>query len=444
MVTKSRQCWIYISEIEVWFLYKSKKSWNSKVRFGYEGVSYKAGESGAEDKADLIGILRSFREKNFGKNRVPVYLIIPFQNGLFREVKLPWMNKRKREAAIRYYIRNEIPVLPDEFFYDYSLTEDIIKEFLHIRLTAARKDTISFYDQVLQQAGYCLQGIEYSLSAIGEMMDSDKTVIFLQGLKKDRLQFIIYKDGVPQTVREIELNQFDQAKYHIYLALKEFEVPLDLVLSDQSDAAEIISGLLVNSGFAKEHQNVLNFSPKYFNETDHQGFFGQVLWGERQRTIKRKNYNFYKILLRPIKVKIAACFTAGILGILMFFGGVVWYPAYQNYSQVGDAVQNLQKELQHVENNGDGLAWDGWKKEQELSSANLEKVRHALSFIGSGMNLTRMNYKQNTLFLWIDCRDNASVTSLIVNLTAAGWKEPLLLEYKYTTEKTSVCLSVRR
>ncbi|NLI91862.1 MAG: hypothetical protein GX434_06520 [Peptococcaceae bacterium] len=432
MVWTDRQVWIEIRQDEVGFLYTKKKNCKSDTSFLYERLPYRIKESNAEENEDLTYVLQCFREKNYGKSLVPAYLIIPFENGLIREMRLPWINKRKRNEAVQYYIRNEIPVLLDDFVYHYSILEDETKEFLHIHLAAARKEIISAYGRIMKEAGYFLQGVEFALSAIGETVNSKRTVIFLQGLKENRAQFILYKNGVPQTVTEIELNQYDQAKYHIYLALKGLELPIDLILTDQSRQAERLARLLMDYS-----QNDLELA----NDRE---FQRQVLWAERQRVKSGKNNNFYKTFLRPIKAKMAAGFLGGILTVMIFFGAVIWFPSFQNYFRVLNENQVLQDQLQHLKSNEETVIWEGWKKEQGVSSLNLKNVGNILPFIREGMNVTRMNYKQGILVLWIESRDNASVTSLIGNLTAAGWKDPSLLEYKYTAEKTSVCLRIKK
>jgi hypothetical protein len=440
MVIKGREVWIEIGKDEVGFLYTARKKWGSPGAYAYASVPCtKAGEG-----TGLTAILRNFRRENFGRGPVGAYLLIPLANGLIREIRLPWIGKRKRDAGVRYYIMNNLPVLPQDFSYDYFVAEDEKREFLQVKLAAVRKEIISAYARSLQEAGYLLLGTEYTLLAIGELFAGAKTVVFLEGLADNKVQFCLYQGKSLQALSEIDLKQYDQARYHLYLAVKELENPPDWVLTDQSAQAKTVAGLLMDSGLAKEHTDTACFFPEKQRPVPGQGFAAQVLWGGKQRVRQKKAINLSGIFLRPIKVKLMILVLSIALAVVAFAGALVWYPLWQQHSRMQQEVGILQNQVQNRQNDQDTALGSDWKKEQVKAAADLERVGTVLTLPGPGLDITRLDYKQNTLYLWLECREASVLPAFVGGLTAAGWKEPAILDYKFTAEKTEVCFSVKR
>jgi type IV pilus assembly protein PilM len=376
-------------------------------------------------------------------HKIPVYLLIPFQNGLIREFKLPWMKKTEREAAVHYYLRHEIPFLIDDFFYDYQLWEAKAKDFLYGRVVAARKEVVVNYANCLKQAGCLLRGIEYSVLAFGEVLETEGGIrMAIQGVNENRIQLVLYQNKQPEIIREIDLSQSDPAKYQIYLAFKDYPVPLDYVLSDQSPQAEAVVNILIEGGFVREQKRTVRYLEQGKKTAEDHRFQELALIGEMQRVSKKKNMNVYRPILRPIKVKTLVSVASLMLCVLLLLMGIVWYPAVTDFHRLQSEVSLLQDQIKQAQSQEEQAMWMDWQDQTDKSAADIQKVREIMELVEEEVNLTRLDYKQGVLILWIECSDNLAAVQLIGNLTAEGWKNPLLYDYKYQNAKISFCLRV--
>jgi len=411
---------------QVRFLRQKKKIGEEGLMPAWESVPWETGEP--EDtaaEASLTALLRDYREKNWGRRKIPVYLLIPFRNGLIREFRLPWLPKRERDSAVFYYIRHELPVLNEDFFFDYQIAEDADKQFLDVRLTSIRQDTVKAYAKCFAQAGYDLRGIEYSVSALGEKLSSDAKVMLFQAIAENRIQMVLYRDRVPQVIREFETDQPDMVKYHISLVLKAQEGPLDYVVTDGSIRADHAAALITNN-------------------SDPVDISALALLGGISRIKSKRNYNLYKTILRPIKVKTFLGCAVLSLTLALVLGMAVWYPSFTEYLLIEKEINTLQDQVHEIKASPYLLNWREWTTEQELSGESLEQIRKAVAILDHDLTLNRLNYQQGTLTLWLECRNNSLITTLIGKLIDQGWKEPVLLDYQYKNQKTTFCLSVKK
>lgn len=429
---------------QVRFLRQKTKSGEEGLRPALESVPWQAVElEGTAAEANLTMLLKDYRERNWGRKKIPVYLLIPFRNGLIREFRLPWLPNRERDSAVLYYIRHEFPVLNEDFLFDYQITEDADKQFLDVRLTSIRQDTIKAYAKCFTQAGYDLQGIEYSVSALGEVLSSDAKVILFQAIAENRIQMVLYQYRVPQVIREFETGLPDTVKYHISLVLKAQEGPLDYVFTDGSIQADQAAALI---GLPKE--KFRNYTPIRSELTGNNSESGDItalaLLGGMERIKAKRNYNFYKSTLRPIKVKTFLVCSVLSLTLAFALGIAVWYPSFAEYLLIEKEINSLQDQVKEIKESSNLIKWREWTAEQELAGESLEQIREAIAILDSDLTLNRLNYQQGTLTLWLECRNNALITKLIGRLIDQGWKEPMLLDYQYKNRKTAFCLSVKK
>ncbi len=459
---------IYIGQREVRFLREYKHRWGRRTTVHYESVACETGFINGTLNAAcpfLSAIVKAYREKTFCKSfgkKVPVYLIIPFHNGLIRRFKMPWIKKKDRDSAIRYYIRQEIPILTEDFALDYKVDEDESKDYLEIQLCAVRNDVIKGYAECLSQAGYDIRGGEYLLLALGdfiasqnieeegELRNRNEKSICIFTLGENRVQYIIFEGGFPQVVRESDLNEIEAAKYHLYMMLKDNESPLQAVFTDDSPQTRMLANQLIDQGLVKENR-VLGYSVNkgegvYNDKSDisHISLDQLVLQKALKRTKDKRSFNLCKTLLRPIKVRLLLNLVGTSLISLFLLGGGLGYPLWQDYHQIQEDIKLLQEEIKLIHNDPDQMTWEVWQQEHKASCDNLQSIQGAIHYLDQEMVVTKLNYKQGTLFLWLECQQNTSITSLIGNLMAEGWKEPTLLDYQYVKNRISCCLSVQR
>lgn len=444
-----KRLFVEVTFQEVRFLYWEKVFWEKSAKITFQSIPYKTGAAETTKQLELESlrkVLQDYRLDFLSQTKIPVYLLIPFQKGLSREFRLPWIPKRERDSAVGFYLQHEIPVVADELAYEYQVIEEKEREDLNIQVTAARKDVIASYADCFRRAGYELSGVEYSLSAFGEILGSqqEKRVLCLQELNENRIQLVLYKNAFIKTIREISIDSFDSARYNIYLGLKDYELPVDLIITDGSVQAERVGTLLFESGLAKEHSGTISWALGLGGEKMEEGFKSYALLGEMIRVHSKRNMDFNRLFLRPSKVRtLRLLFGLGLL-VFLFFGGLFWYPQIWNFLHIQEEIISLQDRQDKLEFEVEQSTWVEWQRTQESSRNDLERMQKALAQVRDDISLTRLNYKQGALYLWAECPDNNAITTIMGILIAEGWREPVLVDYQYRQQKIIFAVSVKR
>jgi type IV pilus assembly protein PilM len=187
---------------EIRFLMEKRSLGKKSSELIYQNVPWPEGNA-------LEDILRAYRRLFPEKKKIAAFLLIPFENSIIREYRLPWMPKRQRDSAVRYFLQHEIPYITEEFVWRYQVTGEKTGESISIQVTACRKETVRFYSQILLKTGYTLKGMEYSPWALGgifcrEAAAAAAATICLAKSGKDALQFTLYKGRIPQLIRKIQ------------------------------------------------------------------------------------------------------------------------------------------------------------------------------------------------------------------------------------------------
>lgn len=447
MLRKPKLLIIEAGDQEFRFLCLEKGLWGKFSYASYHSYPYKAvtvQRSDSPDKKAILEILENYRSDSACRMRLPVYLLIPFKKGLVREFKLPWINTKERDSAIHYYLQHEVPILADELVYDYQVTAEKEKDYLHIRVTAARKDIIEAYGECFKQAGYELKGIEYAISALGEVLkkQSPDRILCIQDHKENRTQMVLYKNGLPQVIRDFSQEQYDLTKYHINLEIEGHEFPIEQIITDGSVQAEKAACLFLDSGLVKKRITLAepNLDSELMNEIAGKGFKAYALLGELLRIQDGNNIDFSKFVQRKSKVKALTAILGLFVIINILFGVVCWYPETIKLFNIQTEAASLESDLNKIET----------EKEQvrrKLAGSrtdavqDLKKIQQALEQ-AAGITVTRLNYKEGKLYLWAQCSDSSAITKFIGKLTAEGWRSPVLIDYHYQKQKITFTISV--
>lgn len=396
--------------------------------------------------AALLDVLRTYRSQKKAHGKLPVYLLLPLENGFSREFSLPWIKKRERGSALRYYLEHEFPFLADGWIYTHQFKEEKEQEYLIARVTALRKDVLAFYANCLQEAGYVLKGVEYTVAALGSFfgLHSKARILWLQELTNSSIQLILFKDGYPDVIRELSIDQAELNKYHLYVGLNDLELPVEYLSTDGSLPAEKAASILLAAGFVQERLAPSDLAVLPSQELQTLGYKAFALWGEKLRIAAGLNIDFYNYFRRRLKVKTIAALL-GLWGIVCaLLGSFLWYPALKQHLSLRTELATLQARQEKLLIDEDQIAWKEWKGYREISSSDLSKMQQILEKITPNLKLARLNYKQSTLYLWGECRENASISQVLAAFTAEGWREPVLIDYKYQEEKIVFVLSVQR
>ena len=444
MINTNRKLFIEITTREVRFLLCDKRRRNKKLNLTFDSVPY---AFNSQDMSDLTEILKSYRLKNLTGAKVPVFLLIPFQNGLLREFKLPWMDKKVRSSTINYYLQHEIPGLTSELIYTYHVVEEHENKYLTVKVLVARKDLIDFYIKNVEEAGYQLLGIEFSISALAELFSDipAKTVLYFHNIKDKRIQIVLYKDAKPEAVSEVTIEQLDITKYQIYLGLDEYSIPVDFIVTDLHEQTEELASVLLEAGLAKErlltfNKNIVENNPDLGQRFE--AFSAYSLLAELYRVEENKNLNFYPRFQRVFKVRALILSVFCVLATFLLLTIMIWYPKY-NY------LKTLEQELSSVQDYHADLlddeiiiAQSEWKIKQQSKAAILEKIQFFIKNVEKEISLNRLSLSNNTMYIWAECANEAAITNTIAILEKNGWKDPVLIDYYFDNQKLVFCLSV--
>lgn len=385
------------------------------------------------NKEILVKALKDYRMSQWGTGKVPVFLLLPYQNGLIRILKLPWIAGKYRDKAVSYSIENEIPSITGQIVYRYHVIEEKKNDYLAVALMGIRKDTLSFYVDCFHQAGYDLQGAEYTITAFGKALGhpDDKSILYLRMIRSDYVQAVRYHNGLPAAVNLIAMGEKTTLNYQLYLILKDCQVPLDLIITDRSDQTSVISGQLMNAGYAKR-MDILNCNHEQ-----------KALMSEIQRIANKENINFCVSHFRSGKINTLAFLSSMILVVIILLGSLTCsHLNAQNKNEeeiaVLEEVITTQKEKIDAPLKMDGI----YAREKVLSDFQYMQV--AFNKIGGDILLTRVAYKLGSLQIWADCSDNAKIVTAMNTLTVYGWGKPQLVEYHCKEGKIDFCLSVER
>jgi len=395
----------------------------------------------------LVEILKDYRQKYFKGAKVPVYLLIPFQNGLLREFILPWMDVRKRSSAISYYLKHEIPGLTSELIYTYHVIEEPNNKKLTVKVFVARKDLIDFYIKNMEEAGYLVRGIEYSISALSELFSyyPSQKVLYLQSTKDRRIQMVLYREAEPEVVTEITFEQLDVTKYQIYLGLNEYDIPVDFVVTDLSEQTNKLASLLLEAGLVKDR--LVNFNKKIIDtkielEQGSTTFPTYPLLAEFYRVKENRNLNFFPEFQRVNKAKALILSAVCVLATFLLLANAIWYPKYDDLKKLEQELAYLQDYHAYLQNDEIVIALSEWQAQQKSKILILEKVLYALKDMEKEISLSRLSFNNNTMYIWAECYNEMAISNTMEKLGNNGWKNPVLIDYYFDNQKLVFCLSV--
>ncbi|NLP43694.1 MAG: hypothetical protein GX351_03610 [Peptococcaceae bacterium] len=393
-------------------------------------------------------ILKDYRLNVLKGAIVPVYLLVPFQNGLLREIRLPWMDEKKRNSAINYYLQHEIPGLTSELIYTYHVIEEPENKYLTVKVLVARKDSIDFYITSMEKAGYKVRGIEYSISALAEMFSDLPTttrVLYLQNVRGKRIQMVLFKDTKPEVVAEVAFEQLDITKYQIYLGLKDHDIPIDFIVTDHSEQTDMLASLLLNAGLVKD--KLLSFNKKILDqkiawEQGTSDFSSYPLLAELYRVKENKNLNFFPRHHRLNKVRVLLLSLVCVLATFLLLISTIWHPKYDDLKRFEHELAILQS--YHVDLSDDevNIALTDWQAKQKSRVIALERILYVLENLKNEIKLNRLSLNNNTMHLWAECESEIAITKTIEELVENGWKNPTLIDYYYDNQKLVFSLSV--
>jgi len=405
---------------------------------------FRAGEEDDLSEAGkLMEILRNYRRKIsgdqrkiFGNKKVPVYLLLPYQDGLIREAKFPWIREKDRYEAVKFYLQHEMPAIADELVFQPVVSGEKQGESLHILITAVPKERINFYRQVFHSCGYRLKGAEYALSARTGIMKlkSQERLLTLALLTDSSLELVLYRGDVPEIIREMPCGEFGP-EYNLYFGAS----PVDFLWTDGSPQAEREAALLLASGLVKERLAQPDIPGRPDAEFKAGALYGEILRVEDQNNINLVQKEFSPVF-RETKGKLAAVFLVLLFGAAGLSGTYLYW---ENMKVQRDIIA-LRENLQKIEEEGYARDYSRWQELKASGPVDLQSIQRAVLGRTDGIRLTGWSYKQGLLSLRAESKSNQAILDWLSHLQASGWRQPYLDDYLRQKENITFSLTVIR
>lgn len=158
-----------ISDLSIKFL-KFRQNKNISIEFFGESTIPEGiianGEIKNED--ELAKILRALTIKEKRLRFAPIVASLPEEKSFLRLVQLPKVDRGKVEAAVRWEIEANIPVSPEELWYDHEIieTQDEHIDHLDVVVTAFPRKLVESYVSVFKKAGFLPVALELESQAV--------------------------------------------------------------------------------------------------------------------------------------------------------------------------------------------------------------------------------------------------------------------------------------
>ncbi|NLM20956.1 MAG: hypothetical protein GX207_04320 [Peptococcaceae bacterium] len=395
--------------------------------------------------ARLGQVLREYRQNVVGNQKISAYLLLPFEKGLMREYKLPWIKKRDRASAIEYCLKHEMPYLVDELVFKYRVIEERVGQDLRIQVTACRRDVVKFYTQCFAKAGYVLKSIEYSAWALGEFLNvpDSATLLCLRKANLNEAELILYQGTVPLAIREIRIRQGKYSAPNVFFNPQDLGVPVDFLLTDGSYESKEAANLLKDLGLIGQAK-IFTPATAPMEELFLEGLATYTLLGARQRVQAQKNYNFIAEN-NSKRFKIITLMAAACLILLLSAAGRVLLGQYSDYHELQADITHLSELCEQQEDHNNYAQLEEWNKIKATSLKDLQRIHHVMgetADIKGQLTVTRWNYQPGKLIIYARCSHNDEIMLLMNKLALSGWEKPVLESYHGQKGSIAFTLSI--
>ncbi|MFH0925505.1 MAG: type II secretion system protein GspL [bacterium] len=130
-----------------------------------ETLPYNTDEFPRESEIKIVEILREF-VRGYHEKLDDVIIGIPRKKIFFREISLPAVEKENLREMLSYELENHIPMSIDDVYFDYHVAGKGDENSLRIFLVAVKRDTLTWYLDILNKVDLSPTIIEMSSFAL--------------------------------------------------------------------------------------------------------------------------------------------------------------------------------------------------------------------------------------------------------------------------------------
>lgn len=415
----------------------------------------------------LIDILTTYGAQHPGESQ-KAYLAIPLQQGFIRSYTLPWIPKRDMKSAISLLVDEEIPIARSDLLYDFLVIAEEKQISLQVLLGATRHSLLERYVFVFGQAGFKVNGVDFSLAVVGQALgfELDEDILYLQG-EPDLLHMTLFRGAVPDIVRTLPALPLTEEsaestkgrkeawvneirRFFLYYRTQQTNLNLKrLVWSGHPVADQLAQELLQSKEVSLVEQAKLQDLPSAWREKleKFKGSCEVVVGYSLRISEKRPELNLWRQSNDEQTVQRTYRGIALLACVLLIVGTMSWILLSQKTTP-------LQQEVQQLSQQGARLV--AQSKQQEELEVAWKKVKLYPEKIGAGLiqvqampspelTIEQVIYKQGSMSLRGRAKDARSIQTLILTLRTMGWEQPALSSYKLTSLNTvEFSLSAKR
>lgn len=221
-----------------------------------------------KDEEKLSEIIKNALSQIKGKKIRTKYVLasLPEEKSFLDRVRLPLMEQKEIEAAIRFEIENYIPFPLEKVYFDFEKIQPNHKNYQEVLIAAIPKNIAESYSRVLEKAGLCPLALEPECLSISRaLIKKDETAepVLMIDLGKTRTSFIFFSENNIKFTSTI-LFSFEQLtkvlSEKMEVSMDEAEkIKCEQGLMGKKEVSKILIPLLIN--FAKKTEGLL----EYFN-----------------------------------------------------------------------------------------------------------------------------------------------------------------------------------
>jgi type IV pilus assembly protein PilM len=246
-----------IKAIELKHSKKSERSFEVK-KIGYELLPHDAIVEGTIiDSASVAETIKMVFDENKIKNK-DVVISISGNSVIIKKISLPSMESEELAESIIWEAKHNIPYPYEETNVDYAIIEPPESggsRNLDILLVAAKKDKISNYSNVINQANKSLEAIEVDVFALQNAAEVNypeiitNNTVSIVNLGANITNVIIIEKGNPQLFRDLSIG----GSFFTENLSKDLSIGFD-------EAEKLIKGLPVKDVQTEQLQTVLDMN----------------------------------------------------------------------------------------------------------------------------------------------------------------------------------------
>jgi type IV pilus assembly protein PilM len=258
-------------------LKKNKKGDLKLTSFGTTVIPFGIIEKGEiKDEEKLSEIIKKTLKQIKGEKIRTKYVIasLPEEKSFLNRIRLPIMEQKEIEGAIRFEIENYIPFSLEKVYFDFEKIQSDNKNYQEILIGALPKDIAESYSRVFKKAGLQPLALEPECLSISRALIKKNKIIdsiLIIDMGKTRTTFIFFFKNNIKLVSTVPFSSQELTKAlseEMKISLDEAEkIKCEEGLTGKEEISKILISLLID--FVKKTEELLEYYNFHQDENSH-------------------------------------------------------------------------------------------------------------------------------------------------------------------------------